>query len=504
MNYGLSPGLTLYKRFPAGLHFFDMLYEACHRPGIIVAQYDIRSFPDRRLRIRDSRAKVCGLYHREVVHEIPRRDGKPVRRAYRLNKLLVARRLVDTLRETLEEHRRGPHPVNSAELRRTLDVMLKRVHFLRRGGEQYLQPAVLWDILEFAPVSLDILKIKVPLLGVVQERNVHHVAAQNFYADIGIALCDALYDVRRAAAVSEEAKNQYATLKDEIDKTSSGIEEFFTLGLTQEFDESLPQALAKRNEVYGKKIPALKEQAAAIYVGDLKYQINDLYNQVIDIYNQSKEKSNAYRDKFVEFPKRLAKIKTDYNLDDDKLVNQLKQDIENYLLAIDGANSDPAKEYIAVQNSTDAEELEKFLEKIKTTKEDIIKDSGSLDESIKRLLDYTAESVGLEEQSYRERVKAAEMAKKVQENIGKISASTGKNKSIVRDIEDIEKSEKLKNEEPFKVLDFSKEKSYSGISKSGGTVKTENKPAAEKPAKEGIVRKASGSISKASGVVIKL
>ena len=142
---------------------------------------------------------VFGLYHREVVHEIPRRDGTPVRRAYRLNKLLVARRLVDTLRETLEEHRRGPHPVNSAELRRTLDVMLKLVHFLRRVGEQYLQPAVLWDILEFAPVSLDILKIKVPLLGVVQERNVHHVAAQNFYADIGIALCDALYDVRRAA-----------------------------------------------------------------------------------------------------------------------------------------------------------------------------------------------------------------------------------------------------------------------------------------------------------------
>ena len=52
-------------------------------------------------------------------------------------------------------------------------------------------------------------------------------------------------------------------------------------------------------------------------------------------------------------------------------------------------------------------------------------------------------------------------------------------------------------------MDYSKEKSYSGISKPGGTVKTENKPAAEKPTKEGIVRKASGSISKASGVVIK-
>lgn len=53
-------------------------------------------------------------------------------RAYRLNKLLVARRLVDTLRQALEKHRRGTHPVHSAELRRTLDVMLKFVHFLRR------------------------------------------------------------------------------------------------------------------------------------------------------------------------------------------------------------------------------------------------------------------------------------------------------------------------------------------------------------------------------------
>lgn len=309
----------------------------------------------------------------------------------------------------------------------------------------------------------------------------------------------AVYNVQSAEAVSEEAKNQYLSIKEELDRTSSGIEEIFTLGLTQEFDETLPQALAKRNEIYAAKVPQLKEQLQATYVGDLKYQINGLYNQVSDIYNKSKEKSNSYRDKFVEFPKRLAKIKTDYNLDTDKLVNQLKQDIESNLLAIDSNNSEMAKAYVAIQNSTDSKALSAFLDKVKAALEDIGKEDKKLDENISRLLDYAAESISLEEDAYQARVKAAEQAKKVQENIGKISASTGVNKTIVRDIEDIEKSEKLKSEEPVKVLDFSKERSSSGmILRKDGS----NRPitAAEDG---GNLRKASGSISKASGVIVK-
>ncbi len=114
-------------------------------------------------------------------------------------------------------------------------------------------------------------------------------------------------------------------------------------------------------------------------------------------------------------------------------------------------------------------------------------------------MDYAAESISLEEDAYQARVKAAEQAKKVQENIGKISASTGVNKTIVRDIEDIEKSEKLKSEEPVKVLDFQKEKSSSGmiIRKDGSN---RSITAAEDG---GNLRKASGSISKASGVIVK-
>lgn len=314
------------------------------------------------------------------------------------------------------------------------------------------------------------------------------------------------YDLRAEAAVSDEAKKKYAEIKGEIDKLNNSLGEIFTLGLTKEFDESLPKALGVRNEAVAGQIDGLKSALADTYVKDLKFQINEVYNKVVENYNLSKTKANDYRDKFVEFPKRLAKIKTDYTLEGDKLVNQLKQDIESNLLAVDNANSKVVKDYTVIQVSTDPEELETFIKTINDTLKDEEDELKILDENIKRLFDYTSESVALEEQTYEERKKAEELAKKVKENIGKISGTDGKSQTIVRDLDDIEKSEQLKKEAPVRVLDFSNEKESSGrvvredapaeaeAPKSSGIIRTEE---------GGIVRKASGAISKSSGVVIK-
>ncbi len=310
------------------------------------------------------------------------------------------------------------------------------------------------------------------------------------------------FDKLSPTAVSEQAKNQYQTLKSEIDKTSSGIDEIFTLGLTQEFDETLPQALSKRNDVYGDDVNRLKTQITQIYVDDLKFQINDTYTKIRDTYNLSKEKANAYRDAFAKFPQRLAKIKTEYNIETDKLVNQLKQDIENNLLFIDEANSQIGKAYLTKQDVASAEELKSFLDEMKETETKVNKELNILDENIERLLDYAAESVSLEEKSYQARVKAAEQAKKVQENIGKISNSSGQNKTIVRDIEDIEKSEKVLSEQPVRVLDFSKD--MPEAKKISSSKKSSEKQTPEvKEESLGLIKKATGTIAKASGVIVK-
>ena len=252
-------------------------------------------------------------------------------------------------------------------------------------------------------------------------------------------------------------------------------------------------------DIYAAKIDEFQKQIQEIYVSDLKFQINNVYNAVRDIYNLSKEKSSAYRDDFAKLPKRLAKIKTEYSLDTDKLVSQLKQDIENNLLVIDEANSKIAKDYLENQNVVDAEALQTFLAEEKTIQNKLQTEINLLDDNVKRLLDYADESIALEEAAYEARVKAAEQAKKVQENIGKISSASGKNKMIVRDIEDIEKSEKVLNEEPIRVLDFS------GDTDTVQNVSQKIKKQEEKSlsSDSGLIKKSSGTISKASGVIVK-
>ena len=311
-----------------------------------------------------------------------------------------------------------------------------------------------------------------------------------------------VFDKLSAKAVSNQAKNQYQTVKAEIDKTSSGLDEIFTLGLTQEFDESLPKALEGRNNIYAEQLPKLQQQIQKIYVDDLKFQINDLYNYVRENYNLSKNTANVYRDKFAEFPKRLVKIKTDYNLDEDKLVNQLKQDIENNLLMIDNINSDAGKKYLANQELNETEKLEEFLAYVSEVKNNIDKEIQNLEDNVKRLLDYASESISLEEKAYQARVKAAEQAKKVQENIGKISAATGKNKMIIRDIEDIEKSEKVLNEQPIRVLDFSKDNQSNRKGKVQRADSDEDL-AVNKNDDTGILRTFSGDEIQSGGIVVK-
>ena len=147
----------------------------------------------------------------------------------------------------------------------------------------------------------------------------------------------------------------------------------------------------------------------------------------------------------------------------------------------------------------DAEALQTFLAEEKTIQNKLQTEINLLDDNVKRLLDYADESIALEEAAYEARVKAAEQAKKVQENIGKISSASGKNKMIVRDIEDIEKSEKVLNEEPIRVLDFS------GDTDTVQNVSQKIKKQEEKSlsSDSGLIKKSSGTISKASGVIVK-
>lgn len=70
--------------------------------------------------------------------------------------------------------------------------------------------------------------------------------------------------------------------------------------------------------------------------------------------------------------------------------------------------------------------------------------------------------------------------------------------TVTRDIEDIEKSETLTEQEKIPVLDFSSKGNENVIIKQG------DKTTVKKPEnKEGVLRRTDGKISRASGVIVR-
>ena len=108
--------------------------------------------------------------------------------------------------------------MHALELRRALNVLFKPVKLLRRIGEKHFQPAVAWDLIERRPVSLNVLKVKVPLLHVIQERNKHRVLPQNFHADIRELLSYLFYYAQRL--ISDSALPQEFLLPEVIHRSA--------------------------------------------------------------------------------------------------------------------------------------------------------------------------------------------------------------------------------------------------------------------------------------------
>lgn len=252
-----------------------------------------------------------------------------------------------------------------------------------------------------------------------------------------------------------EILEKYKIVDDKIKNISKGLDEVIVQGMIPEFDESLPKALAEKNAVLDERSSGLINDILAVYEQDVKQRINGFYNNIVDTYNQSKADVNAYRDSYGEFGKRLAMIKTLLDIEQDAKVTALKKDIEDRLLALDAINTQVVKDYIYMQNSHNLKQLEEYAAKIATLDTQSAADLEVLNRRIEELFEYSEALTEAEEKAYDERMKQEEIKKKLEENTGKISAAGGKDITVIRDIEEIEKMEAAKEKEDIPVLDFS-------------------------------------------------
>lgn len=318
---------------------------------------------------------------------------------------------------------------------------------------------------------------------------------------------------KRSRTENEDILKQYQVVENDINNVRKGLDDIVSQGLVVDFDESLPKSLGEQNVRLEEAADKLYNDIAKIYQKDVKQRINGVYNEIVDIYNQSKVTANGYRDKYGDYPKRLAMIKTLVDIDKDDKVIALKKSIEDDLLALDAINSQIVKDYIFIQNSGNVVELEEYAGKIKGLLEQAAKDSEALNEDIAKLFAHAETLTAAEEKAYADKLKEEEIKKKLEENTGKISGAKGGDITVMRDISEIQKMEEAKKKEDIPVLDFTSKSPKGGVIKKPTIimedgldeeeVSVEEQPEDDVIQDTTILRKPAGEISKATGVIIR-
>lgn len=309
---------------------------------------------------------------------------------------------------------------------------------------------------------------------------------------------------RAAGAEDPEAVEAYKQLAEQVKNLEAETAELQLKGKTPNFEEALVQEIAAVNDKIKSEGQKIRKAVNDNHIKNLRFVINKYYANIIGRNNEAKKIAADYRTGYADLTKRLSRIETTYRLVEDKNIKRLRNKIEGNLLALDNMASRVQNDMVRLQGCSDIAELEKYAGEIKITDLDSEKYVPSIQAGIDELVTYADGRIKLEENLYRKKKEQEEIRRKLEENTGTISVKdTGVSKTVVRDIEEIEKSEQAVDNKNVKVLDFSDEEKKTEANKvinadkpqaaSGGVIKKGG----------GIVVKPSGTISKASGVIIK-
>ena len=289
------------------------------------------------------------------------------------------------------------------------------------------------------------------------------------------------------------------TLNEELNNIGKGLAEVLTLGLSPKFEQTQIDDAKRKNALLQNRIDKAEAEIIKHNVDDIKYRANLLYNQIADIHVDAQRKLNDFKVKIGEFRTRLANISTDYVMDNDANATALNALVESLFVDLDDINSALSRDYVQMQNTLDPLQLSDYEDKIKASLVNAKLNIKKLANNITKFYAYVEPQVKNAEKLYQEKLRQAEIERKLKENTGTISvAGGGKSMTVVRDIEDIEKSESLQEQNKIPVLDFSSHGNENVVIKQGAKPKV-----LQTKKQNNILIKSEGKISQASGVIVR-
>ena len=305
---------------------------------------------------------------------------------------------------------------------------------------------------------------------------------------------------KKAAAFNAEFAETYEKLTDEMRRIDGEIEDIFAMALLPDFGEEQIKKVVSQNEKISGDLNRLQKEIASNFIRELEQRVAAEYNKIASVYEMSADAVEAYQKDYEGYDGRLKKVESAYQPDEDENIVRMLQIIEKRSADMEKAKQDADGKKVQLKDNKNPNELEDLVRDLEAVAAQVQMHAAVLKQTIEELGQYAEERVSLEEKKYRDKVKAEEIKRKLEENTGTISIKgTGKSVTVRRDIEDIEKAEAAQKNDEVKVLDFSKENSVPQ-----GTVIREN-AAVEKsaPPRGNLILRTGEIKTKAGGIIRK-
>ena len=307
--------------------------------------------------------------------------------------------------------------------------------------------------------------------------------------------------LKKQKAQRDDILKQFTSLEQRLDKIEADLSEIKLTSQNPEITSEIIAGVKARNESNQKYINDLKEELKKLNADNLRYSIAEKQKYINQQDMEAEQYAEKYNQQKAELDGRLSQIETTYSLDKDENFVRLDASFQGLIIALNKINEKVNADYNLPANATEFD-LDKAFQEVSAFEEDVNHYLPDIKAAFEQLFSYADERVKIAEETYQKQKREAEIKKKLEENTGSISVKgTGVSKTVVRDLEDIEKSEEALENKDTQVLDFNeKEPKIKSVS----VVKRSNAPAENVVENtNSVVKKVSGEISKASGVIIK-
>ncbi len=263
-------------------------------------------------------------------------------------------------------------------------------------------------------------------------------------------------EIRRRTAFSNEAVAAYAAVADKIAAITSDL----SLNLSRNGIET-PSAdvLAEIDAVNAKsagELEVLRKQLDEAYVADMLKSIEAQQKVIRNIFAQFVQEKTRYQEAESRYKDRLAKIVTEFKMEDDPQLKELGSTIEKTFSEQEEQNrkvEDEFKRPVAFGGIAKTERRKNELETLGSRLE---KELAQVRHQIDEFSDYAEQKVVGQEEAYASAMRAQEVQRKIEENTGSISIKkNGRVVKVSREIEEIEQAEQLTEDKVIGVLDFS-------------------------------------------------